>query len=93
VSTEAVGLIAATDEPATRKKAEQDFWRLFYGPMALIQDHKVEKAMIDFARCLKEECDQGKLRAKSLHLAHTCRQSLGESWSVKLPELQAKTVP
>ncbi len=88
-----VGLMAATDEPAIREKAEKDFWRLFYGPMALIQDHEVELAMIDVAKCIKADCDQGMLRPKSLHLAHTCRRSLGESWSVKLPELQAKTAP
>jgi hypothetical protein len=78
-----------------------EFLRLYYGPLAMIENynHKsskagmtVELAMILFNSCLNDEAmckKQGAdLQRLSLALAHTSRQSLGESWGYKIEQLR-----
>lgn len=78
-------------------KARQEFLRLYYGPLAIVEsfDHAtesgerltVERAMIIFKSCLDDEKQCNELGANlpglSLALAHSCRESLGRSWGYK----------
>jgi hypothetical protein len=75
------------------KQAKSEFLRLFYGPLAIVEDYDhspkknpkmtVERAMVAFKECLdSEESDQ--MEDLSLALAHTCRISLGASWDLGL---------
>ena len=77
------------------REARDDFRRLYYGPMAMLEDfdHRegadaltVEQAMIVFKDCLDRQSDDDQLTDLALALAHTCRESLGRSWSVSFPE-------
>jgi len=82
------------------KKAKGDFLRLYYGPLAIVEnyEHKegkkneaitVERAMIAFKSCLDNtDCPNDTMLSLSLALAHTCRISLGTSWGFSDAQLQ-----
>ena len=84
-------------------KAKQEFLRLYYGPLAIVEDFDhdpdpssgkltVELAMIIFKSYLDDEqrChdSDSDLASLSLALANTCRKSLGQSWGVKIRQLE-----
>ena len=73
-----------------------EFLRLFYGPLAMFEDFDhsqgssrltVEDAMIAFKHGLDNGASPNMLKNLSLALAHTCRESLGASWKIDLPQL------
>ncbi len=68
----------------------QRFWELYWGPLAMVEDTRVEAAMVVFGRSLEDyagergtECSK-MLNQASLALAHNARQSLEKQWGVKL---------
>jgi hypothetical protein len=83
-------------------KAKQEFLRLYYGPLAIVEnfDHAtehnerltVEDAMVIFKSCLDDEKQCNELDADlpglSLALAHSCRESLGRSWGYAVKQLE-----
>jgi hypothetical protein len=79
------------------KRVQDDFLRLYYGPLAMLEDFEhssetklgvtVEKAMIAFKSALDGEADTA-LKNLSLGLAHTCRISLGKSWGYDVRQLR-----
>jgi len=60
------------------------------GPLALVEDRQVEAAMVTFGNCLRSNCGKDELQKLSLALAHTCRESLGRAWALKLPDLEGR---
>lgn len=90
-ATEATGLLASSTDPAVRQDAERRFWQLYYGPLALVEDAGVEAAMVAFGRCLQSpDCGRERLGPLSLALAHACRSSIGDSWSLPLEALEGR---
>lgn len=103
-SSAAATLATAPKESAEWKKADADFLRLFYGPMAIVENYQekvksendrevtVELAMIAFKACLDDSnCNGSDMMPNlSLALAHTCRISLGQSWGFTDAQLQGK---
>lgn len=66
------------------------FWEMYWGPLALVEDSRVEEAMVLFGRSLEDnsakfdnECSK-MINQASLALAHTARESLEEQWGVRL---------
>jgi hypothetical protein len=70
-------------------KAAEQFWMLFWGPMALVEDEQVAGAMGKFGGALKDN-NRAILPLLSLDLAHKCRDSIAESWMVELPKTTAE---
>ena len=77
--------------------AKNDFLRLYYGPMAMVEDYRhglsgdktkvtVEQAMIAFKKCL-DDAACPVLQGLSLGLAHTLRVSIGTSWGFEAEQL------
>jgi hypothetical protein len=91
-AAEAAGTIASQPSGAERAKAEAAFWRLYLGPLAIVEDDQVEAAMVRLGNCLdgSEACDQVSLSRRALALAHSCRQSVGDTWRLGLTELKGK---
>jgi hypothetical protein len=91
-ASEAAGVIASQASGVERTKAEAAFWRLYLGPLAVVEDDQVEGAMVQLGNCLdkSEACDQATLSRRSLALAHSCRQSIGDTWRLGLAELKGK---
>ena len=101
-ASEAASTLATSTEEPKRRLAEQKFWQLYWGPLAVVEDAglkleddpdaKVEAAMVEFGNCLDrtESCDQDKMRNRSLRLAHTLRESIGKSWNVRMADVKGK---
>jgi len=88
-ASSAAATLATSNDPKALEKANQDFWRLYWGPLALVEDQPVEKSMVVFGRCLQDRktCDGGQAQQLALQLAYACRDSLAASWKVELGEL------
>jgi len=89
-ATSAAATLATSDVESRRREAAADFWRLYWGPLALVEDREVEAAMVRFGKCIDKECPRDQRQQLSLALAHTCRRSLQASWNLTLEELRGK---
>jgi hypothetical protein len=82
-ATKVAATMATSTVPADVDTATKRFWALYYGELSLVEDAKVESAMV----AIKMALDQGKtgqdLADLSLKLAHTVRDSLANSWGVE----------
>lgn len=70
------------------------FYKLFWGPMSIVEDVQVKDAMESFSSQLakyensKSAKDLGDLQQKSFQLARTCRESSIKRWGLKEFELK-----
>ncbi len=90
-ATSAAATLASSSDIEMKSAAEATFWRLYFGPLAIVEDEGVEAAMVKLGRCLQlQDYDKGELEKLSLALAHACRDSIGNTWSMTLPELKGR---
>ena len=84
-AAEAAAQIPRTVDSGAREVLIQRFWQLYWGPLAVVEDEEVERAMVAYGRQLKTDPrDAASLEAVSLDVAHACRSSLKRLW---VPEL------
>jgi len=83
-ASQVAAVLATSDDASERAKAEERFWQLYWGELALVEDPRVEAAMVRFGQALKTGGDKAPLQALSLALARACRDSLADSWGVEL---------
>lgn len=81
----AAATLATTDDAKKQREAADNFWRLWDGPLAIVEGQSVASAMIDFGNCLKAKC--GNLPALSIELSHSCRQEISDHFDLHLSEL------
>jgi type II secretory pathway pseudopilin PulG len=83
-SSTAATIVNTTDE-AEKKKAINNFWRLYYGPLVMVESTDVSGAMKLFGFCLDgtEDCDEYALRDRALALATSLQKTLLNSWNMK----------
>ena len=104
-SSAAAQLATLTRDTEEWKKSRDEFLRLYYGPLAIVEDFHhgpnepdkgltVELAMIIFKSYLDDEhgcrMAHGDPLDLSLALAHTCRQSLGDTWGYSFKQLKGE---
>jgi hypothetical protein len=77
-------------DAAGAKKAEGDFWRLYWGPLGIVEDTGVEDAMVTFGHCLQGSCANQSIENLALSLAHACRTLISQSWNLDLKQLSKK---
>jgi hypothetical protein len=82
-ATQTAAILATSKKPEELDTANKKFWSLYWGELALVEDKKVEAAMVQLGRALEAGSVGQQLRQHSLALAHACRDSLAESWGVK----------
>ncbi|MEW6211172.1 MAG: hypothetical protein AB1631_22595 [Acidobacteriota bacterium] len=84
-ASSAVSAIATSSDPAEREKATNTFWRLYYGPLVVVETKEVSNAMQSFAKCLsgQEPCSRAELNKRSLALATSLQESMLKSWNLK----------
>ncbi|MBL29536.1 MAG: hypothetical protein CMM50_18555 [Rhodospirillaceae bacterium] len=93
-ASEVAAQLATTTDPETWEEARQGFWKLYWGPLAIVEDRDVEAAMVRFSKVIPDEpaaqitLPVDKLRVPSLELAHATRDLILESWNVKLAPLE-----
>ncbi len=82
-ATQAAATLATTLDPAQRETAANRFWELYWGELALVEDKRVEAAMVRLGKAIGRNAPQEELKPLSLGLAHAARESLADSWGVK----------
>jgi hypothetical protein len=90
-ATKTTAILATSSDATELASAERRFWQLYWGELAMVenggiraQKGGVEGAMVRFGDELRKQTrDQSALQRLSLDLAHTCRDSLAESWGVR----------
>jgi hypothetical protein len=81
-ATQAAATLATATDAKSLASAEEKFWSLYWGALALVEDKKVEGAMVLLGNALRSGQKGAQLQPLSLGLAHACRDSLAESWGV-----------
>lgn len=82
-ATQAVATLATSKKPEELDIASKKFWSLYWGELALVEDERVEAAMVQFGKALETGSVGQQLQPHSLAIAHACRDSLADSWGVK----------
>ena len=92
-AAESVARLASTLDPGTWKKSREEFWMLYWGPLAIVEDveaktHDVEASMVQFGDELKKTDPNspalpiGSLERPALKVSHACRDLLSSKWNV-----------
>ena len=85
----AAAVIAESKDPKKKQEALDNFWRLWDGPLAVVEGHDVAHAMVEFGDCLKNShCDR--LDVLSLDISHSCRDEISDHFDLHLPPLPSK---
>ncbi len=83
-ATRSAAIIASSRDPAAVAKATERFGQLYWGELAMVEDHDVEEAMVKFQSALSQNAEQWQLGQCSLRLAHAVRESLARSWGTEI---------
>jgi hypothetical protein len=95
-ATETASRLATETNPAEWEKVRLAFWRLYWGPLSIIEDRAVEAAMVELGLLVPPEPVESpalpmtSLRTGSYKLAHAARDLVLASWNVDLPALQGQ---
>lgn len=86
-ASEIVSTIPNTSDETERKKAINNFWRLYQGPMIIIENQNIALSMKRFGQCLngKKDCDKNEMNRYSRVLASDLRKAMIDLWN-KTPE-------
>jgi len=88
--------LATETDPAEWEKARKVFWKLYWGPLGIVEDPGVEAAMVALGRIVPDRPAAGadlpmtNLQQPSLRLAHATRDLILASWKVDLPPLEGR---
>jgi hypothetical protein len=90
----AAATIATTADPQKKNAATENFWRLYWGPLGMVEETGVANAMVAFGKCLQtgKACQQN-LPSLSLDLAHGCRAEAAEHFKLNLPAVPPRGRP
>ena len=79
----AAATISSSTDPAEKKKAMNDFWRLYEGPLIMVESKEVSGAMVDLGKCLdgSESCTDAEISKRSHALASRMQESILKSWN------------
>ena len=97
-ASEAAAVIATSKSADAVARAENDFWTLYWGPLAIVEDVGVEKqpvaeveqAMVQFGRSLLDRGwnpSRTELQGRSLALAHAMRKPVSPAFHLEAAPL------
>lgn len=86
----AAGTLAGSATEADRRKAIDNFWRLYWGPMVMFETDEVARHMVAIGDCLnrRDQCSDGDLKRASLALGTILRHNYLSTWG-QTPEQYA----
>jgi hypothetical protein len=96
LASETAAQLATETDPVEWEKARKQFWRLYWGQLGIVEDEKVESAMVILGNLVPivpepPRLPMSELKSGSLALAHAARDLMAESWKVRLLPLPGKT--
>ena len=88
LTSETVATIATTPDAAKRRSAEEQFWRLYQGPLVILETKALSEAMVAFGKCLDgtEQCSTGELRNRGLAVSSAIQLAIQEHAELRLSE-------
>jgi hypothetical protein len=91
-ASQAVAVLATTTEPDAWIAARSDFWRLYHGPLAIVQDSDVQICMANCGKLIgvagpAPELPRSELADPALDLSKKIRALLVKTW--KVPDLES----
>ena len=95
-ATETAARLASETDAIEWEKARVAFWRLYWGPLSIVEDRAVEGAMVELGKLIPTQpvnapkLPMSSLGVPSYKLAHAVRDLVLASWNVDLPPLQGK---
>jgi hypothetical protein len=93
--------LATENDPDKWDDARRDFWRLFYGPLCIVENREVALAMVAVGNLIpkpdRPRPDQVPIAAEtyrdaSIQLAHKIRKLIQDAWGVDLGPLRPDTI-
>ena len=84
----AAGTIATGMDQQKVRAATDDFWRLYWGPLGIVEGGDVAREMVLFGECLQQKCE-GK-KSLALQIAHACRTEVEKDFELSLPSIPAR---
>jgi hypothetical protein len=97
-AAETAARLATETDSAQWEKAQAAFWRLYWGPLSIVEDRTVEGAMYDLGQLVPMpgakalNLPMRALEGPSYKLAHAVRDLVLASWKVSLPALEGKPI-
>lgn len=87
-ASEVAATIATTRDRAKREAAEEEFWRLYEGPLVIVEGKALSGAMKTFGACLSsaDACGSDELRKRSRALASVIQETIQEAAALRLSE-------
>src|SRR5512147_518449 len=79
-ATQAVATLATSSSNEELSSAKAAFCSLYWGELVLVEDKRVEAAMVQLGSAIKQGKLGSDIQSLSLELARACRDSLAESW-------------
>ncbi len=79
----AAALVAVTEVEETYERNRESFLKLFYGPLAIVENLPLAQAMVayrDVLVTLEFDDDRSVLNTPSIEIAHQCRELVQASW-------------
>ena len=94
-ATKAASVIATQTNGKEWDKANAAFRSLYYGELCIVEDDTVIAEMIRFKNLLDKlqrepNTPKEELQSASIDLAHACRQSISDTWSIELKSLDTR---
>ena len=95
-ATDTAAKLAITTDVEEWNKARHAFWLLYWGSLSIVEDPKVEQAMVELGKLVPTTAEpvpplpMSNLEQHSYRLAHAVRGLLLKSWNIELPDVEAK---
>jgi hypothetical protein len=88
LTSDTVATIATTADAAKRRSAEDQFWRLYHGPMVILETTTLSGTMKAFGRCVDntEHCSVGELKNRALAVSSAVQQAIQDHSVLRLSE-------
>jgi hypothetical protein len=94
--TEAMAQLATETHEEKWEDARKTFWRLYWGPLSIVEDAAIESLMVQIGEivprlpCKTPELPRPDFERSSYRLAHAARSLMRRSWNIKLPALASE---
>ena len=87
----AAATIPNSEDPKAKKRAIDDFWRLYQGKMILVETKSVSGAMVQYGYCLdgSEFCSKGEMNTRCRALATAMAASMAATAKMTFQQFAA----
>jgi hypothetical protein len=79
-ASEVVATIATAGDRPARDSAKVEFWKLYHGPLVILETKALSGAMVAFGNCLDgtESCPESEMRNRALAVSSAIQQAVEE---------------